>query len=484
MYLTFHGGARTVTGSKHLLEAAGARILLECGIFQGRRAESRRRNREFPFDPASVDAVILSHAHIDHAGALPALVKAGFRGPIHATEATADLSAVLLRDSAHIGMRDAAYLNRRLPKGTAPVEPLFTPEDVERTLPLFQGHPYGQRFDVTDRILATFRDAGHILGSAQVQLDIFDPGNEPEGGEGNETRFGRRPFRLGFTGDLGRDNLPILRDPYQLDGLDALIMESTYGDRLHERGEDLKNRLTEIVRRTADRGGRVLIPAFAVGRTQRVVYLLHQLFNERRLPEIPIYVDSPMASKATEVFRRHPEAYDREASEWLEQEEILGFRRLRYVETVAESKGLNALRVPCIIISASGMAEAGRILHHLIHAVEDHRNTVLFVGYCAAHTLGRRLIDGERVVRILGGEHRVRAEVEFVGGLSTHADRDELLAYVRGMSSPPRTVYVVHGDEEQSLSFAGHLHAGGFERVHVPYEDQRYDLRSGVLAGA
>lgn len=482
MYLTFHGGARTVTGSKHLLEGAGARILLECGIFQGRRDEARRKNLEFPFDPASLDAVVLSHAHIDHAGALPALVKGGFRGPIHATEATADLCGVLLRDSAQIGMRDAHYLNKRRPKGASRVEPLYTRQDVEETLPLFEAHPYNERFEITDRVLSTFREAGHILGSAQVQLEIFDEANKPPGPEDPEhceVRFGVKPFRLGFTGDLGRDNLPILRDPYQLDGLDALITESTYGDRLHERGDDLKNRLAEVVSRTAGRGGRVLIPAFAVGRTQRVVYLLHQLFNEGRLPEMPIYVDSPMASRATEVFRRHPEAYDREASDWLEKEDILGFRRLRYVDSVAESKELNQLRVPCIIIASSGMVEAGRILHHLIHGIEDHRNTILIVGYCAAHTLGRRLMERRPVVRILRGEFRLKADVEFIGGLSTHADRDELLDYMHGMSSPPRTVYVVHGDQKQSLAYAGHLRDEGIGQVHVPREGQRFDLRTG-----
>jgi len=462
MRVTFHGGARTVTGSKHLLEVADRRILLECGIFQGRRAEARKKNREFPFDPRTLDAVVLSHAHIDHAGALPALVRAGYDGPIHATAATADLCEVLLRDSAHIAERDAEYLNKRRAPGEEPIEPFYTLRDVEATLPLLVPQPYDDRFEVTPEVGSIFREAGHILGSAQVQLDIQEEGKEP--------------FRLGFTGDLGRDHLPILRDPYPLDGLDALIMESTYGDRLHERGEDLKRRLEGVVRRTSERGGRVLIPAFAVGRTQRVVYLLHQLFNEGRLPEIPIYVDSPMADRATEVFRRHPECYDREASEWLEQEDILGFRRLKYVRSVEESKQLNELRVPCIIIAASGMAEAGRILHHLAHGIEDHRNTVLLVGFAAQHTLARRILDGEPLVRILGTEHRVRADVDFIGGLSTHADRDELLAYLKGMSSPPDTLYLVHGDEPQSLAFAATLRSEGFRRVHVPHEGQSHDL--------
>ena len=466
MRLTCHGGARNVTGSKHLLETRGGRILLECGIFQGRREESRRKNRDFPFPANEVDAVVLSHAHIDHAGALPALVRAGFTGPIHATAATADLCEVLLKDSAHIAERDAEYLNKRRAPGEAAIEPFYTLRDVEATLPRLVPQPYDEQFEVVPGVQSIFREAGHILGSAQVQLDIQD---EP----------GSDPFRFGFTGDLGRDHLPILRDPYPLDGLDALLMESTYGDRLHERGEDLKTRLEQVVRRTAERGGRVIIPAFAVGRTQRVVYLLHQLFNERRLPEIPIYVDSPMARRATEVFRRHPECYDREASEWLEQEDILGFRRLRYVETVEESKRLNDMRVPCIIIAASGMAEAGRILHHLAHGLDDHRNTVLLVGFCAEHTLARRILDGDKLVRVLGTEYRVRADLEFIGGLSTHADRDELLAYVQGMSSPPATLFLVHGEETQSLALAATLRGAGFTRIQVPHEGESFELTRG-----
>ncbi|MCK4773007.1 MAG: MBL fold metallo-hydrolase, partial [Candidatus Latescibacteria bacterium] len=254
-------------------------------------------------------------------------------------------------------------------------------------------------------------------------------------------------------------------------------------NRLHERGEDLKTRLENVVSRTVEQGGRVLIPAFAVGRTQRVVYLLHQLFEEHRLPQIPIYVDSPMASEATEVYRRHPECYDREASQWLEREDILGFRRLRYVESVEESKRLNELRIPCVIIASSGMVEAGRILHHLLHGVGNPRNTVLMVGYCAPHTLGRRLIEKHPVVRILGQEYRRRARVEQIDGLSTHADRDELLEYMRGMSSPPRTVYIVHGDEPQSLAYASHLRREGFRDIRVPREGEIYDLLTGKMVG-
>ncbi len=468
MRITFHGGTRTVTGSKHLLEVNGRKILLECGLFQGRREEARKRNLEFPFDTLAVDAVILSHAHIDHSGALPALARAGYEGPIWCTRATADLLSVLLRDSAAIHERDIYLVNKHRPAGTPPVEPLYTMKDVEKTLPLVQSTGYDEQFMVTGEVKAIFREAGHILGSAQVQLDIDDPAVEEP------------PFRLGFTGDLGRDHLPILRDPYQMDGLDALIIESTYGDRLHERGEDLKTRLAGVVKRTVERGGKIIIPAFAVGRTQRVVYLLHELFNEGRLPVVPIYVDSPMASEATEVYRRHPECFDTEAMKRQEEGDILGFRRLRYVGSVEESKRLNEMRIPCVIISASGMAEAGRILHHLIHGVEDPRNTILIVGYCAPYTLGRRLMEQQPVVHIFGREYKLRAEVEHIGGLSTHADRDDLLGYVRGMSSPPRTVYVVHGDEPQSLAFAGHLRGAGFDAVQVPREGQSFDLLTGV----
>lgn len=471
MKITFYGGVRTVTGSKHLLELPDCRLLLECGLFQGKRAEARRRNSEMPFDPGSLDAVILSHAHIDHAGAMPALVRAGFSGPIHATSATADLCSVLLRDSAQISQRDAYYLNKRRKKGEPPVAPLYTIEDVEKTLGLLQVQQYDTPFSISNNVTAIFREAGHILGAAQVLLKI----NRPDSGE--------EPFRLGFTGDLGRDHLPILRDPYQLDGLDALITESTYGDRLHERGEDLKARLERVVAWTVEKGGRLMIPAFAVGRTQRVVYLLHQLFEENRLPQIPIYVDSPMASEATEVYRRHPECYDREASEWLERDDILGFRRLRYIESVEESKRLNHIKTPCVIIASSGMVEAGRILHHLIHGIGNPRNTILIVGYCAPHTLGRRLTEKQPVVRILGQQFRLRARVEQIDGLSTHADRDDLLDYMRGMSSPPRTVYIVHGDEKQSLAYASHLQGEGFNKVLVPHEGDSFDLLSGMQVG-
>jgi len=467
MKISFHGGVRTVTGSKHLLEVNGRKILMECGLFQGRREEARERNSNFPFKTGEIDAVILSHAHIDHSGALPALVKAGFEGPIYCTEATADLLGVLLRDSAQIAERDVHYLNKRLPQGVPPVEPFYTRKDVEKTLPMIAVRSYDQSFQLTDEVSAIFREAGHILGSSQVILNI--------GGE----EVQKAPFRLGFTGDLGRDHLPILRDPYQVDGLDALIMESTYGDRLHERGEDLKALLAGVVSRTVERGGRLIIPAFSVGRTQRVVYLLHELFNEGRLPAIPIYVDSPMASEATEVYRRHPECYDQEASEWLESEDILGFRRLTYIGSLEESKRLNELRIPCIIISASGMCEAGRILHHLIHAVGDARNTILIVGYCAPYTLGRRLMEQQPLIRIFGQEFRLRAEVEHIGGLSTHADRHDLLEHIRGMSSPPATVYVVHGDEPQSLAFAGHLRTEGISNIQVPQEGQEFDLLTG-----
>ncbi len=461
--ITFHGAAGTVTGSRHLVEFDGRKILLDCGLFQGRRQESRELNRKLPFDASKIDAVVLSHAHIDHSGNLPTLVKHGFKGKVFCTRATADLLRIMLLDSAHIQEHDAAWLNKRLKRGEKPVEPLYGSKDAERLLELLAPQRYRKDFDVVPGLRCRFLDAGHILGSAISLLD-FDRG-------------GDTPYRLVFSGDLGRRNLPILKDPEPVDRADALIMESTYGNRLHDEILDSEERLGEIIRRTASRGGKVIIPAFSVGRSQEIVYELSELMNAGEIPEIPIYIDSPLTVKASKIFREHQECFDEETWEILhEGNDPFGFDRMHYITNVEESKQLNFRHGPCVIISASGMAEAGRILHHLRNNVEDSKNTVLIVGFMAAHTLGQRLESGVRRVRILGGEHDVRAEVQSLHAFSAHADRDDLLDFVRGMDRPPREIFLVHGEESQTAALADGLRSQGRIQVEIPKLGERFEL--------
>jgi metallo-beta-lactamase family protein len=452
--VTFWGATRTVTGSLHQVEACGKTLLLECGMFQGHRAESYRRNREFPLRPKDVDAVLLSHAHIDHCGNLPNLVKQGFSGPIYCTPATRALAAVMLGDAAKIHEEDAVYLNRHREKGEPRVEPLYDGRDVYRTLLLLRAVLYDTPVSVGKGLEATFTDAGHLLGSAMIHLRIDGPDGERS---------------VTFTGDRGRPGLPILRDPAPVPPADLLISESTYGGHTHEPVEETAERLGEVVRKTAERGGKVLVPAFAVGRTQTVVYFLHQLLNAGRLPDLPVYVDSPMAARATEVFRAHPECYNEQTLRLLrEHPDLFGERLIRYVETVNESIALNDRREPCVIVSASGMCEAGRILHHLKHNIEDPRNTVLIVGYQAANTLGRRLVEHQPEVRILGRVVPVKAEVVVLNGLSSHADHPELLRSLGPLAGSTRHVRLVHGEPERAAALAEALRAAGFKDVAVP----------------
>ena len=458
MRIQFLGAVRTVTGAQHRIDVNGKTLLLDCGLFQGRRQESFERNRRFSFAPKDVDALLLSHAHIDHSGNIPSLVRDGFEGNVYTTFATSDLCSAMLRDAAHVMTSDVTYVNKkRARKGEPPVEPLYEHEDAIRALQHFIGVGYDRPFEVTDGVTATFRDAGHILGSALVELRVRENG---------------RQTTLAYSGDLGRPHLPILRDPYPLQNVDYLILESTYGDREHEAPEEAEDRLRRVVLATVGREGKVIIPAFSVGRTQEIVYSLHRLTLARKIPEIPIFVDSPLALNVTEVFRLHPECYDRETNEFIESgdgRDPFGFRRLRYVRSVEESKALNTLREPAVIISASGMCEAGRILHHLKNNVEDPRNTILFVGFQAPETLGRKLVDGWKRVRIFGEEYEVRAAIEVINGYSAHADRSELLDYVREVHKTGlRGVFVVHGDETSSLSLAGALKEMGIQEVRVP----------------
>jgi metallo-beta-lactamase family protein len=452
--VTFWGAARTVTGSMHCVEARGQTVLLDCGLFQGRRAESHRRNRQFPFRPKDVGAVLLSHAHVDHCGNLPNLVRQGFTGPVYCTPATRALAAVMLGDAAKIHEEDASYLNRHREKGEPRVEPLYGGREVYRTLLQLEAVPYDKAFAVGRGLEATFVDAGHLLGSAMVRLRVDGPGGERS---------------LTFTGDLGRPGLPILRDPAPVPPADLLISESTYGGHTHEPVEETAERLGEVVRRTADRGGKLIIPAFSVGRTQAVVYFLHRLMNAGRLPQIPVYVDSPMAVRATEVFRSHPECFDGPTLELLgEHPDLFGEERVRYVEKVHESIELNGRREPCVIVSASGMCEAGRVLHHLRHNVEDPRCTVLIAGYQAPDTLGRRLVERRPEVRVLGRALALRAEVVVLNGLSAHADHAGLLAALAPLAGAARRVRLVHGEHERAEALAGGLRAAGFADIGVP----------------
>jgi metallo-beta-lactamase family protein len=468
MKLTFCGAAGEVTGSMHLVESGGKRILLDCGLNQGRRKESDRKNRNLPFEASSIDAVILSHAHIDHSGNLPTLVRKGFSGPIYTTPATVDLCNWMLRDTAHIQEKDAEFLNKRLEKRKAAglengiVEPLYGMADAERTLPLFQPVPYHSPQLVAPNLNYVAYDAGHILGSSSIVL--------------HESTNGKR-VRLAFSGDVGRPNLPIIRDPEPLPEADYLIMESTYGGRLHKDVGHVVTKLENVVKRTAARGGRIIVPAFAVGRTQQLVLLLHQLANEKRIPNIPIFVDSPLAVNVTAVHRDHPECFDEETRAYLQNhEDPFGFRRLQYIRDAAESKKLNDLHGPFVVISASGMAEQGRILHHLRNNIEDPRNTVLVTGFMAQDTLGRKLVEKWPEVKIFGEPMRVRAEISSLDELSAHADQKELLEWIRPMAKSLRKVFLVHGEPTQAATLAKLLCSQYNLETVVAAPGQSYEL--------
>ena len=472
MTLTFWGAARTVTGSLHFLELAdrqdgeanGTRLFLDCGLYQGRREEAKEINKSFPCDPATVDAVLLSHAHIDHAGLLPKLYREGFRGTVYATHATRDLCALMLRDSAYIQEKDADFYNRKIrKKGQPAVEPLYEMEDAEGVMNLFHGVPYDTPFTAPGNVRVVYRDAGHILGSATMTLDI------EENGEAK---------RLGFTGDLGNPGRPILRDPTPLPPVDWLISESTYGGKEHEPVDKAKERLAAIITETAGRGGRVVIPAFAVGRTQEIVHNLDQLWNEDAIPHIPVFVDSPLAVNATAVFQTHPECYDAELLEYmLTDSNPFGFERLEYVREASRSKELNGMQVPFVVISASGMAEAGRILHHLRNTVEDPKHTILIVGYQAEHTLGRRIVERRDTIKIFGQPHRLNANVEVMNTFSAHADEPGLVDFISALD-PDRLkeVFLVHGDLDRQELLTDALAEAGVTGVRSPTRGEVVEL--------
>ena len=464
MTLQFLGAARTVTGSMHLLAANGSRVLLDCGLFQGKRNEAFDRNRNFGFEAPGIDAVVLSHAHIDHAGNLPNLVRSGFRGKIYATGATCDLCNVMLFDSAYLQERDVEFVNKRHKRRHEPlVEPLYTSEDVEQTVAQMAPVRYGQKTEVADGVSITFRDAGHVLGSAVTLIEVREPA-------------GAR--LLGFSGDLGRKNMPILRDPEPIGDVDLWISESTYGGRIHEPITGMQDRLIEVIRKTIDRGGKLIVPAFSVGKTQEFLYVLFTLNDSGRLPSIPIFVDSPLSVNATEVFKMHPECFDKETLHYiLQNEDPFGFGRLKYVRSVDESKKLNDINEPCMIIASSGMCEGGRILHHLANNIHDPRHTVLVIGFMAEHTLGRRIVERQPEVKIFGESYALKSEVAILNSFSAHAGQDELVGYTSSFDKKRlKEIFLVHGELAQAEPLSQRLSEAGFGNVSIPERGDKVEF--------
>ena len=458
MRIRFLGAARAVTGSMHLIETNNRRILLDCGLFQGKRQEAFEKNRNLRIEGKDVPAVILSHAHIDHSGNLPTLIRSGFTGRIFATRATVDLANVMLRDSARIQVRDVEYLQR---KKREYVHPLYEPQHARATVRRMKGVSYGRWFNVVPGVRARFQDAGHILGSASIHLEVSEPGEQR--------------VRVTFTGDLGRPGLPILRDPDPLPEAEVVITESTYGNRCHAQdgpvADQMKDTLEAALLLAARGGGKLIIPAFAVGRTQNILYFLNELMAEGRIPTARVFIDSPLATTATEIIRRHAECFDEETLAKISGDlRPLLPQNVELVRSARDSKLINKIRGTSVIISASGMCEFGRILHHLKNNIEDPNSVIAFVGYQAHHTLGRRLVEGADRVRIYGKEKQVKAHVVKLNGFSAHADKNELLAALRPLRSAAGQTFVVHGDEEPALAFAKTLEGDGFRGVEVPSE--------------
>ena len=470
VFLHSHGACGEVTGSKHFVRLpSGMDLLVDCGMFQGHRAEAYRRNSQWTFPVEQVGAVILTHAHFDHSGALPILVRKGFSGPIFATPATRDIARVILSDSAHIQQKDYEYLlakkEEHPERNIMPREPLYDMDDVEATMALFQPVSYGQPFEPAPGCRATLWDAGHILGSAMVSLELEDRGT------------------IGFSGDLGRSGLPIIRDPQVMPPLDWLVLESTYGNRLHGEVGDIGRELAGAVLEICRRKGRMVVPAFTIERTQELLYILHRLMEEKSIPRIPVYVDSPMAVNATRIFSAHKDCFDLETfQDFLSRgEDPFGFDSVRYVTRVEDSRAINDQPGPLIVLSASGMAESGRILHHLKNTIEDARNMVTVVGYMAAHTLGRRVVDGAGEVSILGKLHAVGCEIRVLSGFSGHADYREMEAWLdRQDLGRLRRVHLVHGEPEALVAWQSRLKSRLQVDVQVVEEGRAYPLDAGV----
>ncbi len=466
MKLQFLGAAREVTGSRHLITTeAGKKILLDCGVYQGKGLETDAMNRDLGVDPTEVDHIILSHAHIDHSGLIPYMYRHGFRGSVVCTNATRDLCSIMLPDSGHIQENDNYYFNKkRARQGLKPVEPLYTLDDARKCMELFIGVPYNRKFNIDNNIRVKFTNTGHMLGSGVISIEIRDKGDF---------------VRIAYTGDIGRPENRILRPPDAFPQCDYLITEATYGDRLHPAIQDAEAELLRVVTETcADRKGKLIIPSFAIGRTQELVYTLNNYFNEGKLPRVKIYVDSPLAVNATDIFRLHTDTLNRDVQEVMENDpDPFGFSSLHYIKSADDSKKLNTLKEPCVIISASGMMEAGRIKHHLANNLSNAKNTVLAVGYCSPSTLGARILRGDPEVSIFGVIHEIKAKIERIEAFSGHGDYKEMISYLGCQSKEKiKKTFLVHGDADATTAYRSHLHDAGFDKVEIPVLKQVYNL--------
>ena len=460
--LRFLGAVRNVTGSRHMLEANDVRLLVDCGLYQERHFSDRNWD-PFPVEPSSINAVLLTHAHLDHCGLLPKLVKEGFRGRIYCTGATTEIAKIILLDSAHLQEEDAEYKKKRHKKqgriSPHPYEPLYTTEDAEACFPHFESVSYREVVEFGNGVEATFYDAGHVLGSAIIRVKVQQNGQE---------RI------IIFSGDIGRPDKPIVCDPTVFDEADYVLIESTYGDRVHEQTVDVKKKIGNTINAAAKAGGKIIVPSFALERSQEVLYYLNELLLEEAIPNIKVYLDSPMASRITKVFQRHPEMFDEEMTELIENHESpFKFPELKIVGTTAESKSINDKSGTFMVIAGSGMCTGGRVKHHLVNYISDHKNTIMFVGYQAIGTLGRRIVNGEKQVRIFGEERDVRANIVRIHGFSAHADRDELLNWLRALKKAPKKVFVVHGEEKSAKSFGDYVRKQtGWDTVVPAYQDE------------
>lgn len=465
MEIAFHGAARAVTGSKHLVTLKNnTKILLDCGMFQGMGEVTDDLNGYFGFNPQTITYVILSHAHIDHCGLLPRLVAEGFSGTIYSTAATMDLARILLNDSAKIQMQDAEYQNRHLRESEKPEEPLYTTDDVVKTIGLFKIVNYNEEFQIESGISLRLTDAGHILGSAAVHLSILEDGKET---------------KITFSGDVGRYGDLLLKNPQRFDQADYIILESTYGDSLHNSLEPIDEKLLEVIRHTCEvKRGKVIIPAFSVGRTQELLFALNSMELDGRLPDVPFYVDSPLSAKATAVLKNHPEVYNKDVKDTLKvDDDVFDFKGLRFIESVEESKALNTDPTPCVIISASGMAEGGRVRHHIKNAISNQKNTILMVGYCEPNSLGGKLIAGNRTVRIFRDEFDVVADVESIQSMSAHGDYEDLIQFLSCQQPEEvKRLFLVHGEYNVQQSFARRLIDLGFKNVAIPEPHANFEL--------